>query len=208
MLHIAVDLDEVCSDFTGSFIKRANQLLGLNIPDEPWSDWDMCKALGLTKEQAEMVWDSIKADPSFNVEMGECKRNPGIVQFLNELYVGRHAQITFITARAEHQSNCEPVQRQSSRWLALHGFPFACVHVTHEKGKLVQSLGINAFIDDNFGNCRNVWSMNPDCEIYMPVYPYNEKFIDECHQLGITTVYDSYEALNMIVGINTSRVAA
>jgi 5'(3')-deoxyribonucleotidase len=204
LLHIGCDVDEVCADFTGGFIKAANEVLGLNLPDEPWSDWQIDKALGISREQELLVWAHILEGPDFNENLAECKRNPGFTRYLNQLYEARKAQVTFLTARAEHSTG-HPVQRRTAIWFERNGFPNAPVIVSHNKGPIAKALGFDAFIDDKFQNCAEVKAHVPECHVFMPVYPYNEQYVEQATAAGIMPVHTAFDALTWLERLDTTN---
>jgi uncharacterized HAD superfamily protein len=199
-LHFGIDVDEVCSDFTGAFAVKAAEVLGRDFSNCGWPEWDCAKSLGITKDEELKVWDAIKHSSDFNEQLSECPRQPGFTAFLNDIFENRVANVTFVTARSEHVRGVTPTQRQTARWLANHGFENPTVIVAHEKGEICKALGVNVFVDDNFRNCLAVRQACPTAAIYMPVYTYNEKHILDAIQNDIRPVNNAFEAIDMAMG--------
>jgi uncharacterized HAD superfamily protein len=198
-LNIGVDVDEILSDFTGAFTRRASEVLGISRDCSEWDDWDIATALRITKDQEKQVWKSVLASHTFNETLGECVRAPGLARYLGRLAERRMAKVTFITARAEHVEGIAPVQWQTAKWLRNHGFEYPTVMVSFNKGPLAAALELDVFIDDKFDNCRQVKEARPECRVFMPVYLYNQRYVGDAIRAGVETCHSPYDALNQVI---------
>jgi uncharacterized HAD superfamily protein len=131
-----LDIDNVIADFITTFVKWA--MLHGFMCFEPIFENVKDYYLGATPEQFNRAFALFKDKPSF---WAEIKPFTGAAEALNSLSI---KPACYITARPIPSS-------QTEEWLRIHGFPNAPVHTVAtapEKISLIQSLGLDFFVDD------------------------------------------------------------
>jgi hypothetical protein len=169
-LRIACDLDGTVADMDAALQREAERLFG---PDailttgpgdrlESAEDVDrqsqagaMAPAGALTPKQLRRLWEHVASVDNFWMSLGEIE--PGAVSRFAAAARARRWEIIFLTQRPPTAG--ETTQVQSQRWLQGHGFELPSVMVmTGSRGKVAQSLGLDALIDDRPENCLDVLS--------------------------------------------------
>lgn len=151
-LRIGIDVDNVIVDFVEAFREQAQITLGRSFLGH-YGDWNFSEWRITSKEQ-NLIWKDIKA--SENWFYANCFAYKDVPACLADL-TNTH-DCFFITTRIETAG--DPVWAQTARSLAELGVRYPQVIVTKEKGKVVSSLGLDAFIDDRLLNLQDIWTCN------------------------------------------------
>ncbi len=203
MPNIALDLDGCFSNFHFSFSQVANKLFGTPIIEDinevlsyRWEDW----GYPLTKEQQNKVWREIDTKvEDFWLNIKPLVKDP-VFRKLEDLEFHGHS-IYFITTRRNTAG--KNVLTQTNSWIRKHCFleNFSVIP-TDKKGRLLDGMRIDYFLDDYPENLIEATIEAPKCKSFLLVRPYNEyflKFISESHKFKkIVPVYSVEEFFNKI----------
>lgn len=183
-MKLGVDLDGVLANFAQEYRRVGRLLTGKPATDVDPVDWDGSN-YGWTPQNIEEIWKHIADRLNFWLSLGVL---PGTVRVFEA--VMRH-DVTFITNRAK--SRGASVRHQSAYWLhRAFGMDFPQVIVAANKGEVVKALGIEAFIDDNIDNVRDVKTKNPECRVFLMDASHNRNFDNEKHGIERIESFDAF----------------
>jgi len=163
---IVHDVDGVLADFVGGFATLANSMFGSPLcktGDPLWSHWN--HPPGLNKEQVSTVWDVIKTDPRFWLNMGRLgtDRERDRLRALAE----RH-EVYFVTSRVGIA-----VKWQTETWLKLHyAIPNPTVILASRKAEIAAGLQATHAVEDKAENAMCLAWFSP-AKSYLLDRPYN-----------------------------------
>ena len=202
-MNIGVDIDGIFANFHYSFSQVANKLFGCPIVEDinevrayRWEDW----GYPLTKEQHNLVWREIDKNVSdfwFNAK----SLVKGSVFDRLELLEQNNHSIYFITTRRNTAG--KNVLNQTNRWIKKHSsLEHFSVIPTTKKGKILNDIGMDYFVDDYPENLIEATIEAPKCKSFLLVRPYNSyflQFIKDSHKFkNIGIVYNVDEFLDQI----------
>ncbi|HEX9443998.1 MAG TPA: hypothetical protein VGA73_07750 [Candidatus Binatia bacterium] len=169
---LGLDVDGVVADFLGPFLRFVEKKTGCapiapeTITDLSYKDHPVLTEAVMTECLAALALDAdfwsgldpLLAPPEWRV--------------LDAL--SRENRLVFITHR--HEGEGRDIRRVTADWLARHGVGNPVVHCTNEyKSKLVESLGVDIFVDDRHENCQDV-AEKTRALVFMPHRHYNRSF--------------------------------
>ena len=199
---IAIDIDGVLANFHYSFSKVANELFDTpiveNIEDVEayrWEDWH-----SLNKYQCNKVWNHIdKYVDDFWLNAKPLVDN-SIFRRLKNLEL-HNIMIYFVTTRQDTAG--DPVLHQTIKWIKkMSELEIFSVISTKHKGKIIEGINADFFIDDMPENIIEVAHSLPKCNCFLLVRPYNTFFIDfvlKSHKYrNINIVYSIADFLTII----------
>lgn len=199
---IAWDIDGIISNFHYSFSITANDLFGTPIVEDinaviayHWNDWHE-----LTKEQVRLTWKEIdknvenfwlSARPL--VESSSFKRLKELEITNNELY--------FITSRRNTAG--KNALQQTTEWITnMSGLSNFSVIITEKKGKVLDAIKADYFIDDLPSNIIEAVNEAPRCKNFLLVRPYNSysiEFFNKSHKYkNVQIIYSVDEFLDIV----------
>ena len=170
---VGMDIDGVVADFLGPFLRfvekttccgplAAETITDLSFKDHP----------ELTDEVLETCLAELARARDFWPELAPLLA-PSEWEALEAL--SRKEQLVFITHRHPHDTY--DIYQITSDWLRKHGVSKPVVHFTQQyKSEVVQSLGVNLFVDDRHENCQDV-AEKTQATVIMPHRHYNQSFI-------------------------------
>jgi uncharacterized HAD superfamily protein len=167
-----MDVDGVVADFLPALIrllekKTGNQIVAETIMDLTFKGHDF-----VTEQVLEDCMASVAQDPEFWSILPPLLA-PSEWEALDLL--SRRGQLVFITHRFERDTY--DIRKVTGDWLGKHGITKPVVHCTATyKSGLVQSLGVNLFVDDRYENCLDV-AEKTQATVIMPHRPYNQSFV-------------------------------
>ena len=148
-LKIGIDVDGVLVDFVAAFNREATKVLGRPVNKRP-TQWDFTDVM--PKEDFSKVWLSVRQSYDwFKVNAIPIKEALEHLKGLTEQH-----DVYFITTRIETKGT--PVSKQTAATLIRFGVQYPTVIVTSNKGAIASALELNAFIDDRFENCEDVYA--------------------------------------------------
>jgi uncharacterized HAD superfamily protein len=207
-MKIGIDMDGVVTDFVTPFSKMLRTMTGVEL--EPMSatyptTWNYHLDAGVTKSQADAVWDLIKSSPTFWARMNPL---PGVWIDLEKVerasYEGH--EVHYITSRPGID-----VQRQTARWLVGQNIFAPSVIVAdnaRHKGEIAAALRLDAFIDDNVDNAKSVLHHSPRTQTFIKDQPYNRESlpVEIIRVKNLVEMLEHIGVLSPIGGV--ARVAA
>lgn len=178
---VAFDLDGIVSNFDYAFSKIANRLFGTPILKDPneVSHWNWNyevdgKPWYLPQKAIDDVWKEVINTENFWLKC---------IQPYNEFYLFNIADlqdtghtIYFITSRP--QTKGMSVADQTYLWLLKHCSKLnPHVIITSQKGKILDALKINYYIDDKAANIWDSLKNSPHTKPFLLRRKHNEIFI-------------------------------
>ena len=148
-LRIGFDLDGVLADLDRAILDIAAGLFG---PDQVQTS-DAGARPRLTGGQSILTWTSALDTADFWETLAETE--PGIVARLERDARACGWEVVFVTQRPATAG--DPVEDQTRRWLAGHGYPDARVVMADSaRGATVGHLGLDVALDDRPENCASI----------------------------------------------------
>jgi len=182
-LNIAVDCDGVLADFNRAYIPLVQQVTGQDMFPKDWEEtlyktyhtvWDYDKEAGYTREQIHKVWEVIKANDKFWLNLKPMPSAREDLKALDDLAKQGH-NIYFLTNRMGAKA-----KYQTEKWLFKYAFDFPTVILTGDKTPLIRLLSIDFFIDDKPETMIELYKVASeerwlqDKHFYLKLAPYNE----------------------------------
>ena len=206
MKTIGFDVDGVLAAFSRGFSTVANQLFNTEVIEEEniqhWN-WEKDAWSGMTKGMVAECWNHIRTGKAGAFWQG-------LDALASEMELWRIGELCtdntvyFITTRPDTMTYLSP-QQQTRNWLAKRGIE-GNVIIASNKGKICEALGIQAYIDDKFINCVDVFKNSKKTWVYMLHKRHNSQFMESCpnyfeekaHGADITVVHSVIEYLDSI----------
>lgn len=143
---IAIDLDEVLSDFTSSFIKYYNKKFGASLKLEDFSTYKYWDVLGVTKEEAiRRVYEYYETDAFLNLPVVS-----GAIEGINILK--KKHKLVILTSRPDD------IIKETEKWVSTNfSNTFSKIYFTNHLSKngiprkkedVCSSLGVDILIED------------------------------------------------------------
>lgn len=175
-MRIGCDIDGVLADWNSSFIERLVKVSGRDLfPPRPFEilEWNYPEVHGYTKAELQIVWDSILQEPIDHF-WGSIRAYPGAAQMLGalaDLVRGPlNAHVYFVTARPGILT-----KGATETWLSWE-FENPTVLMTGAKGLVAKALALDAFLDDNYDNCVDVYWTSPTTQVFLFDRPWNRQY--------------------------------
>lgn len=181
-MRIGFDIDGVLAEFIPAYqtlwIKHSGgvDLFHPNdVLDPPCWDWPQFR--GYSPDLMKPVWDEIKSDPTFWLNLqpersGACGTLATMLKTLE-----RNHEVYFITSRSGIR-----VKRQTEIWLYDHlvypmrapgVYPSVLIVGHRVKGQVAKALNLDAYIDDNFDNVHDCATQSSGTRTYLLCRAYN-----------------------------------
>jgi hypothetical protein len=169
---VGLDVDGVVADFLRPFLRFIEKQTGCGpIDSETLTDLSFKGHPVVTDAVIEESLAALSQDLTFWHRLDPLL-TPSEWESVEVLSRGR--QLVFITHR--HGRDGYDVRQVTSDWLKKHGISRPVVHCTQDyKSKLVESLGVDVFVDDRYENCQDV-AEKTRAAVFMPHRRYNESF--------------------------------
>lgn len=154
-LRLAIDLDDVCAQWTPAFAEYLQRVFRVDIPEH--TNWNYWEELGISKQEFDLLLRE------FFMEGGlkRIQPVPGAVEALSDLHKEGH-RIHLITARAADMDRIaiSAARKATEDWILGMGLPPHSLTFTADK------LSINAdlILDDNL-DILTTWSRRSELEI-------------------------------------------
>jgi|SRR3972149_2128333 len=201
-MNVSLDLDGCLANFHYSFSKIANRLFGTpivyNIYDVKKYDW--CDWHPLTKKQSSLTWEEIDKNVENFWLDAETLVDSSIFKRL-KILEDNNNNIFFVTLRRDTFGM--NVLQQTNLWIRKYGgLKHFCVIPTEKKGKILDGIKANYFLDDSPEQIIEAANEAPKCKSFLLVRPYNSyaiEFIKKSHKYkNIGFVYSVGEFLGIV----------
>lgn len=169
---VGLDIDGVLADFLTPFLRLLSEETGSGpITADSVTDFNFTDHPILSEKIVLDCFEKVSYDPSFWQALSPLIA-PGVWHKLDGL--SQENRLLFITHR--YVRDTYDIHGVTCDWLRLHGISKPVVHFTKQsKAPLVESLGIQFFMDDRYENCRDV-AEQTRATVLMPNRPYNKSF--------------------------------
>lgn len=183
--RIGVDCDGVLADFNGAFIQRVIDVTGRDLfPVRPFDipTWNYPEHFGYSAAEVSAVWEDIKDDANFWVDLNDYPQTRVVLAQLQDLSTyGGSADVYFITARPGIDAKV-----QTEEWLLEMGFGEPTVLMSSAKGLCARALNLTHYIDDRWENVVDVRTYNPTTKVFLLTQPWNAN--NDAAAEGVTRV--------------------
>lgn len=157
--------------------------------------------LHLTARQQMQLWDHVKKVENFWTTLPELE--PGIIARIAKTAADRRWEVIFLTTRPSTAGDL--VQLQSQQWLAAHGFQYPSVYVVQRsRGKIADSLGLDAFVDDRPENCLDI-AVESKAKVILVWHGSVSDVPAGAKRLGVQPVTTISEAMNLLERLDDIR---
>jgi uncharacterized HAD superfamily protein len=169
---VGLDIDGVVADFLGPFLRLIETKVGSAILSDTITDLSFKGHPVITEEALEASLAALSHERDFWPRLAPLLA-PSEWEALESL--SRKGRLVFITHRHPHDTY--DIHQVTSDWLRKHGIAKPVIHFTQEyKSALVESLGVELFVDDRHENCLDV-AEKTQAAVFMPHRLYNQSFI-------------------------------
>lgn len=172
MAKIGIDCDGVIADFNKSFIPKVIEVTGEDkFPPRPFDivTWNYPESYSYTPEQTSAVWEVIKNDPTFWLNLDPYEETQICLEHLASLVEEGH-EIYFVTNRPGVMAKL-----QTEDWLNNNGFnDFPTVLISAQKGEMAHALELDWYIDDKTGNIIDVFEKSPNTNSFLLGRTWNQ----------------------------------
>jgi uncharacterized HAD superfamily protein len=170
---VGLDVDGVVADFLDPFLRFVAKKTGCEpIAAETITDLSFKGHPVITEEALEASLAALSHERDFWPRLAPLLA-PSEWEALESL--SRKGRLVFITHRHPHDTY--DIHQVTSDWLRKHGIAKPVIHFTQEyKSALVESLGVELFVDDRHENCLDV-AEKTQAAVFMPHRLYNQSFI-------------------------------
>jgi hypothetical protein len=169
---VGMDIDGVVADFLGPFLRLIEARAGSAILADTITDLSFKGHPVVTEGILEASLAALSHELDFWPRLAPLLA-PSEWEALEAL--SRKGQLVFITHR--HPHDAYDIHQVTSDWLRRHGISRPVIHFTLEyKSTLVESLGVNLFVDDRYENCQDV-AEKTQATVVMPHRHYNQSFV-------------------------------
>lgn len=177
-MRVGFDVDGVLTRFDRAYqdlvIKTTGKDLFAPGDRENPPCWDWPEFRGYTKEEVGKVWDLIKTDPHFWMNLEETSDVDTMKLVIGDLE--RHHDVYFISSRpgirAKRQTEIWLYSRLNYHFNVRNVWP--TVLISSEKGTCAAGLKLDAYIDDNFDNVVDVMKTSPTTKTFLLDKSYNQ----------------------------------
>lgn len=170
-MRVGIDVDGVLANFFSAYedavaTKAGRDLFPARYPEALPPVWDWPQHFGYTDAEMSAVWKDIKASDNFWQKLTPLA---GANQLRGAAPWKAGHDVYFITNRPGATAKA-----QTEQWLRRFlSISIPTVLVCGDKGPLVNSLGLDCFLDDKPENVQDVDDAAPLCRTYLLSYPYN-----------------------------------
>jgi len=175
-MRIGFDVDGILADFHKQYQALTVKVAGTYLfePDDVHNPpcWDWPEFRGYSTETMKEVWARIIASPNFWLSLEPHWDRINTLALCIEDLEQSH-DVYFVTSRPGQRA-----KRQTESWLKLY-LPYndEAVHPTvllaSAKGAAAKALKLDAYIDDNLDNVRDVLRESPGTRVYLLNRSYN-----------------------------------
>lgn len=194
-MRLGIDMDDVCCDFSSSYVALLNKLFGKPPLGTKPIDWEGSN-FKLNAEETKQSWAEVAKVPDFWSNLRPLPSFDTETIKLLHVALAMH-DVFFVTNRFDTPGD-SPL-KQSKYWLFANAYIQAPnVLISKDKGPMASVLQLDAFIDDRPKNCIDVLAALPACKVYLADASHNQTFNDP----RFPRVKDLKEFLKLILEAN------
>jgi len=170
--RICIDMDGVITDFNKSFIRAANKILHMAIPEDfqPKVWHYMLQELGVSREDYDKLWEYVERSDFWSTLDIHSSIDEKVMSDLCRLTTLH--DVYFLTNRVGATAKF-----LTERWLSMWHVRHPTVIVTDSRGKglICKALKAELAIDDYVPNIVEISISSPETKLYMKDASYNQK---------------------------------
>ena len=188
-MKIGIDCDGVLANFNHAFVELTVRVLGKDLYPGPAGTfdiftWNYPEFFGYTSSDVTKVWDHIKSDPDFWLNIPAYKNTKQAMKVLANLQQSNN-DIYFITNRMGVNA-----KRQTEKWLDRFDMMPTTVLLSKEKGFCATALALDAYIDDKWENCVDVAMQNDTIKVFCMDQPWNHTKVSDLKIIRVSSILE------------------
>ena len=188
-MKIGIDCDGVLANFNHAFVELTVRVLGKDLYPGPAGTfdiftWNYPEFFGYTSSDVTKIWDHIKSDPDFWLNIPAYKNTKQAMKVLANLQQSNN-DIYFITNRMGVNA-----KRQTEKWLDRFDMMPTTVLLSKEKGFCATALALDAYIDDKWENCVDVAMQNDTIKVFCMDQPWNHTKVSDLKILRVSSILE------------------
>lgn len=184
-MRIGIDVDGVLADFNSSFINRVIDVTGRDLfPARPFdiTTWNYPEFYGYTPEENTAVWQGIETDRTFWEYLGPYATTNEFLLTLHDRHKYSGDDLYFITSRPGMDAKQQTEQWLKNYW-PVAAMPIPTVLISSQKGRCVQALKIDTYVDDRDANVIDVKAHAPSCRTFLLDRPWNRQLEEDKYDI-------------------------
>lgn len=188
-MKIGIDCDGVLANFNHAFVELTVRVLGKDLYPGPAGTfdiftWNYPESYGYSTSEVTKVWDHIKSDPDFWLNIPAYKNTKQAMKVLANLQQSNN-DIYFITNRMGVNA-----KRQTEKWLDRFDMMPTTVLLSKEKGFCATALALDAYIDDKWENCVDVAMQNDTIKVFCMDQPWNHTKVSDLKIIRVSSILE------------------
>ena len=188
-MKIGIDCDGVLANFNDAFVELTVRVLGKDLYPGPAGTfdiftWNYPEFFGYTSSDVTKIWDHIKSDPDFWLNIPAYKNTKQAMKVLANLQQSNN-DIYFITNRMGVNA-----KRQTEKWLDRFDMMPTTVLLSKEKGFCATALALDAYIDDKWENCVDVAMQNDTIKVFCMDQPWNHTKVSDLKIIRVSSILE------------------
>ena len=188
-MKIGIDCDGVLANFNHAFVELTVRVLGKDLYPGPAGTfdiftWNYPEFFGYTSSDVTKIWDHIKSDPDFWLNIPAYKNTKQAMKMLANLQQSNN-DIYFITNRMGVNA-----KRQTEKWLDRFDMQPTTVLLSKEKGLCATALALDAYIDDKWENCVDVAMQNDTIKVFCMDQPWNHTKVSDLKIIRVSSILE------------------
>ena len=188
-MRLGCDVDGVLANFNHVFVELTVRVLGKDLYPGPAGTfdiftWNYPEFFGYTSSDVTKVWDHIKSDPDFWLNIPAYKNTKQAMKVLANLQQSNN-DIYFITNRMGVNA-----KRQTEKWLDRFDMMPTTVLLSKEKGFCATALALDAYIDDKWENCVDVAMQNDTIKVFCMDQPWNHTKVSDLKIIRVSSILE------------------
>ena len=188
-MKIGIDCDGVLANFNHAFVELTVRVLGKDLYPGPAGTfdiftWNYPEFFGYTSSDVTKIWDHIKSDPDFWLNIPAYKNTKQAMKVLANLQQSNN-DIYFITNRMGVNA-----KRQTEKWLDRFDMMPTTVLLSKDKGLCATALALDAYIDDKWENCVDVAMQNDTIKVFCMDQPWNHTKVSDLKIIRVSSILE------------------
>lgn len=188
-MRLGIDCDGVLCNFNHAFVELTVRVLGKDLYPGPAGTfdiftWNYPEFFGYTSSDVTKIWDHIKSDPDFWLNIPAYKNTKQAMKVLANLQQSNN-DIYFITNRMGVNA-----KRQTEKWLDRFDMMPTTVLLSKDKGLCATALALDAYIDDKWENCVDVAMQNDTIKVFCMDQPWNHTKVSDLKIIRVSSILE------------------